>query len=110
MKTHSVITTTPVGNVNSLPNNIAITTDGKLAYVDTLNGIIVTAIDTKTHSIIASIQADNGQNFVAFTPNGKFAYVGNQDETVSVFDVKTHSIIETIFIGGNPVSIAFTPN
>ncbi|MDX8366220.1 hypothetical protein [Cytobacillus sp. IB215665] len=50
---------------------------------------------------------------IAFTPDGKHAYVTNSGvdgggNTISVIDVKTHSVIATILVGDNPSIIAFT--
>ncbi|MGM7681590.1 YncE family protein [Cytobacillus sp. Hm23] len=86
-KTHSAIATISSRNIPDNAN-IAITPDGKIAYVATSNGNTVIVIDIKTHSVIATIQVENNkppQRFVSFTPDGKLAYVGNNIEgTVSV--------------------------
>jgi YVTN family beta-propeller protein len=48
---------------------------------------------------------------VAFSPNGKKAYVTNAgDNTVSVINVKTGEETDTINVGDNPYSVAFSPN
>ncbi len=63
----------------------------------------IAVIDTKTHSIVATIQVGDGPQDVKSTPDGKLAYVVNQGDdvisgSVTVIDVKTHSIVATISI------------
>ena len=48
---------------------------------------------------------------VAFSPNGKKAYVTNiEDDTVSVIRVATGDVTDTIPVGDDPYSVAFSPN
>ncbi len=48
---------------------------------------------------------------VAFTPNGAFAYVVNQNSNnVSVIDTTTRTVTATITVGTNPWGVAFAPN
>jgi YVTN family beta-propeller protein len=48
---------------------------------------------------------------VAFSPNGKRAYVANlSDDTVSVITVATGDVVDTITVGDGPSSAAFSPN
>jgi YVTN family beta-propeller protein len=49
---------------------------------------------------------------VAFSPNGKKAYVANaNDGTVSVITVATGAVAaDTIDVGDGPASVAFSPN
>jgi YVTN family beta-propeller protein len=48
---------------------------------------------------------------VAFSPNGKKAYVANYlGSTVSVITVKTGEETDTIDVGDIPYSVAFSPN
>ena len=47
---------------------------------------------------------------VAFSPNGKLAYVTNHGvDSVSVITVKTGSVASTIAVGDRPSSVAFSP-
>ncbi|MFS1517480.1 YncE family protein [Bacillus sp. SCS-151] len=74
-KTHSIIANIPVQQ-NGI-DKIAITPDGKLAYVTssiTTFQSNVTVIDTKTHSVIASVLAGIQQSDIAITPDGKLVY------------------------------------
>jgi YVTN family beta-propeller protein len=47
---------------------------------------------------------------VAFSPNGKKAYVTNyDDETLSIINVASGEVTDTITVGGYPISVAFSP-
>jgi YVTN family beta-propeller protein len=48
---------------------------------------------------------------VAFSPNGKKAYVANYfDDTVSIITVSTGKVSRKIRVGDYPNSVAFSPN
>jgi YVTN family beta-propeller protein len=48
---------------------------------------------------------------VAFTPNGKKAYVTNSSGgTVSVITVATGTVSRRIRVGDDPISVAFSPD
>jgi YVTN family beta-propeller protein len=47
---------------------------------------------------------------VAFSPNGKKAYVTNyEDETLSIINVASGEVTDTISVGAYPISVAFSP-
>ena len=57
------------------------------------------------------ISVGDAPNSVAFSPNGKKAYVANYNEdTVSVITVATGEETSTITVGNGPTSVAFSPN
>ncbi|MDX8366742.1 cytochrome D1 domain-containing protein [Cytobacillus sp. IB215665] len=113
-KTHSLITTLPVGSpaaFSGAPQSL--TPDGKFVYTINVNGRSVSVIDTKTHSVIATIQFDASTlpQAIDTSPDGKLVYVTTNQGTVPVLDVKTHSIIATVSIGELPLtSVKFTPD
>ena len=58
-----------------------------------------------------TINVGHNASSVAFSPNGKKAYVTNSnDGTVSVITVATGAVTETITVGDYPASVAFSPN
>ncbi|MGM7680974.1 YncE family protein [Cytobacillus sp. Hm23] len=74
------------------------------AYVVNGSGL-VSVIDTKTHSVIATVPVGQLPSNIKFTPDGKLAYVTNAlngSTEVSVIDTKTHSVIATIEVGNAP--------
>ena len=61
-------------------------------------------------AVVDTVTVGESPYSVAFSPNGKIAYVGNADDTVSVITVATGDVTGTINVGDSPVSVAFSPN
>ncbi|MGM7680972.1 YncE family protein [Cytobacillus sp. Hm23] len=86
--------------LGTFPSSVAITQDRKLAYVTNESTACnsVSVIVTKIHSVIATVSVAIGPAMVAFTPNGKLAYIvhvrseGGAINLLSVIDTKTHSV------------------
>lgn len=115
--TDKVIDTITVGQS---PWGVAITPDGKRAYVANLSDTI-SVIDTRTNTVINTIPDTDGPFGVAITPDGTRAYVSNAKGTVSVVDTSTNTVITTIpildfprpgfgFPAFNLVGIVITPD
>ena len=111
--TNTVIETITVGQS---PWGIAITPDGKRAYVASLSGTI-SVIDTATSNVIDTITESDGPLGVAVTPDGTRAYVSNVRGTVSVVDTSTNTVITKIpvldrfgFPASNLPAIVITPD
>ena len=61
--------------------------------------------------VVDTISVGNAPYSVAFSPNGKKAYVTNRfDDTVSVITVATGNVTDTVGVGDSPESVAFSPN
>jgi YVTN family beta-propeller protein len=106
--TNEVVTTV---TVERNPGNLAITTDGKYAYVANLASNSVSVIDTATNTITKTITGFSGPNGLAITPNDEYAYFTNgANATVLVINTATNDLSATITVGTNPYSIAFTPD
>lgn len=97
--TNTVVDTITVGQS---PWGIAITPDGKRAYVANTSGTI-SVIDTATNTVTATITDSDGPSGVAITPDGTRAYVSNGLGTVSVVDTSTNTILTNIPITDFPV-------
>ena len=104
--TGTVITKVKVGGV---PRGIAITPDGKKAYVaNSWNGN-VSVIDTATNTVTATVTV--GAYHVAVTPDGRKVYVTNYGgNDVSVIDTDTNTVIATVPFGNWPTRVAVTPD
>jgi YVTN family beta-propeller protein len=106
----------PPITVGTDPIGIAITPDGKFAYVANFayeEPGTVSVIDTQTNQVVGTpITVGKGPYGVAITPDGKFAYIPNSESgTVSVIDTQTNQVVGTpIMVGGVPRSIAITPD
>ncbi len=99
-------------SVGKEPEAIAITPNGKTAYVANLGSENVSVIDLETNTVVATIGVGKEPVAVAITPNGKSAYVVNTDsEDISVIDTETNKVIgPPISAGRQPWGIAITPD
>ncbi|MGM7680969.1 hypothetical protein ACSVDA_02325 [Cytobacillus sp. Hm23] len=76
----------------------------------------MSVIDTKTHSVIATVPVEESPDTITITPDGKLAYVlfaVSDDSFIAIIDTKNHSIIATVLIGVDEDSINavyFTPD
>ena len=100
------------------PLAVAITPDGKTAYVttqamsDPATGS-VTPIDTATNTPGTPIPIGDTPLAVAISPDGKTAYVASQagDGSVVPIDIATNTVGAAIPVnGGLPVAVAITPD
>ena len=97
--------------VGSGPAAIAITPDGKTAYVVNGTAGTVTPIDTATNKPGPAIVVGREPAAIAITPNGKTAYVVNTTSgTVTPITTATGTAGPPITVGKYPMSIAITPN
>jgi outer membrane autotransporter protein len=102
----------PVGN---FPTGVAITPDGRFAYITNQDAIgTVSIIDAAGKTVLpGTIPVGSFPLGVAVTPNARFAYVANGNDTVSVIDVGNNSApIATIPLGTGtePFGVAVTPD
>jgi YVTN family beta-propeller protein len=99
----------PVGND---PFAIAITPDGKHAYVTNSVSNNVSVIDTATNTVeAATLAVGTNPTAVAVTPDGKHAYVANLgSNSVSVIDAASNTVVATIPVGNAPDAVAVTPD
>jgi len=115
----NIVTTTIADD--SGPSGVAITPDGKKAYV--AQGYSVGepgnlwVIDLTTGSVINKIKVtDSNLDSVAITPDGRSVYVGNNNDedntvsTVTVISTATNAVTATIPVGQLAYAITFTPD
>jgi YVTN family beta-propeller protein len=94
------------------PAAIAITPDGKTAYVANY-GLTnsVTPIDTATNTVGTPISVGDKPDAIAITPDGKTAYVVNQiSKSVTPITLATNTTGTAIAVGDGPSGIAITPD
>jgi YVTN family beta-propeller protein len=100
----------PVGGE---PEGVAVTPDGKHAYVTNAAFSIgsVSVIDTAANTVGDTIPVGTAPFGVAVTPDGKDAYVANlEDNTVSVIDTATNTVVGTpITVGSFPLGVGIIP-
>jgi YVTN family beta-propeller protein len=94
--------------VGSGPDDLAITPDGKTAYVASINSGTVTPIATATNTADPPIPLGFDTFAIAITPDGKTAYVAKGDGTVTPIATATNTAGPPIPAG--PGVIAITPD
>jgi YVTN family beta-propeller protein len=105
---NTVVATVGVGGN---PIGIAVTPDGKHAYVANQVSNNVSVIATATNTVMATVPVGFGPTGIAVTPDGKRAYVTASADTVSVIDTTTNTVVATIVVGFfNSINIAITPD
>lgn len=128
---------TVVGTISGFsgPFAIAITPDGKYAYVTNFGsnnfapiGTTVAVVDLTSNTIIKMIDLAIQPSGIAITPDGRYAYVSNYNTlysngapaftgltagqgTVNIIDIATNTVIPPIIpVGQSPDAIAISPN
>jgi YVTN family beta-propeller protein len=93
------------------PTSVAITPDGKYAYVTDVFGKSVSVIETGLRRNVATIEEVGGSPFgVAITPDGRYAYVTDSGTNeVTVISTQTKKAVEPIKVGNGPTGIAISP-
>ena len=97
-------------------DQIAITPDGKTAYVANTGLNTVTPISTATNTAGKPIRVGPAPVWIAITPDGKTAYVVNethnewQSGTVTPISTATNTPGKPIRVGRIPFEIAITPD
>ena len=108
--TNSVVGAIPVGGE---PVDVAVTPDGRYAWVVDGSGGSVSVIDTKTRQVVQGpITVGTAPRGIAITPNGGRAYVTNSgDGTVTVLDTGTYGPVgQPIPVGKEPDGVAISPD
>jgi YVTN family beta-propeller protein len=97
--------------VGANPEGIAVTPNGRTAYVANYGSNTVTPIDTATRQAGQPISVGGRPFAIAVTPNGRTAYVANYGSgTVTPIDTATNHAGQPIKAGLHPRAIAITPN
>ena len=91
------------------PEVIAITPDGKHAYVTNNIPNTVSVIETTGNTVVATVAVGSFPIAVAVAPDGKHVYVTNSSGTVSVIATATNTVVATVPVGTNPNGIAIVP-
>ncbi len=100
-------TTVDAIKVGSTPQQIAISPDGKSAYVTNYGSNTVSIIDTVTNKVVDAnpattavdaIAVRSNPDGVALSADGSLVYVANGDDRISVIDTKTKTVVNTLRI------------
>jgi len=94
------------------PASVAITPDGKYAYVTDVFGKSVTVIETGLRRKVTTIEEIGSQPFgIAITPDGKYVYVTDSgSDEVAVISTATKKLVKAIPVGAKPTGVAIAPS
>ena len=107
LKSASVVKTILVGNS---PVGIAVSANGRRAYVTNADDNTVSVITTRKGKVIATIPVGTDPEGIAVAPDNATLYVvNNQSSSVSVVAAKTNKVIGTIAVGLLPLGVVFNP-
>jgi YVTN family beta-propeller protein len=110
----AINTASRVGRVVAVghhPFGIALTPNGRTAYVTNQGSDTVTPIDVATMTAAAAIPVGRLPGAIAVAPDGRTVYVANGDETtITPIHVATGIAAPVIQVGGQPAGLAITPN
>ena len=94
----------------ALPNSIAITPDGKRAYVMNFVGDSVTVIETGTRIPIKTIPLTANAESIAISPDGKTVYATvESNERVFTISTETNTVTGSILAGTEASALAVSP-
>jgi YVTN family beta-propeller protein len=100
-----------VATDQSISHMVAVTPDGKRAFVANIGAGSVTAIDLAGSRKLADIETGQGAEGIAVSPDGKRVWVANREaDTLSVIDASTLKVVATVPCPGFPIRVAVTPD
>jgi YVTN family beta-propeller protein len=93
------------------PTSVAITPDGKYAYVTDSGDESVSVIETGLRRNVATIEKVGKFPFgIAITPDGKYAYVTDRvGNEVAVISTQTKKVVKSLKVGVEPTGVAISP-
>jgi YVTN family beta-propeller protein len=84
---------------------------GPKAYIGNFGDNTVSAVDTATGKVVATIPVAAGPHGMAITPDGRTVYVsGDGSSSVSVIDTASDTVTKTIEVGKTPNGVTLTPD
>jgi YVTN family beta-propeller protein len=90
----------PLGNQ---PERIALTPDGRRAYIVNLGSNSVSVVDLERRAVIATIEVGKLPFNALMSPKGDKVYVGNiRSDSLSVIDTASNQVVRTIETAAGP--------
>ena len=103
--------TTSVNPGMTSPYIMALTPDGSRIYVTNVNYGTVTAINTATNTIAATINVGQGPHGICISPDGSKVYVASViTNSVAVISTATNSVIQTYSSFDSPSVLSLSPD
>ncbi|MFM7146322.1 MAG: beta-propeller fold lactonase family protein [Actinomycetales bacterium] len=110
---YSQVATIAVGQA---PGEVAISRNGRRAYVTNEDGGSVTVIDLKTRRVVATIRVGTAPRGVVVSPDNRRVYVANNGGdaqrlgTISVIDAQAARLLSTVGTLASPENLAISPD
>lgn len=103
---------TPVASIftGTRAHVVTLTNNNKHAWVANIADNTISIIDTSIYRILGTIPVGKGPMGIAFSRDGKFAYVSSKDQMVNVIDTTAHQFIKQIPVGPNPHFLTLGPD
>jgi YVTN family beta-propeller protein len=89
---------------------VTLTNDNRHAWVANIEENTVSIVDTTLLRILGTIPVGKGPMGIAFSRDGHYGFVTNQDKTVAVVDTSSHTVIKKIPVGTNPHFVILAPD
>ena len=97
-------------NVGTQPYAVAVTPDGKQAYVANCGGDVF-VIATSNNTVSSKVVVGGCPYDVAITPDGTRAYVVRDNaNSVWAIDTSSNTVVAKVTVAGTPGAIAITPD
>ncbi len=92
------------------PMGVVASADGAHVFVSTGRGKSVVMIDTKTNTVVGSVEVGERPWGIAVTPDGSMVFTANgPSNDVSFVDVPGRKVIAKVKVGDRPWGVAFLP-
>jgi DNA-binding beta-propeller fold protein YncE len=85
-------------------DRLAVSPDGKILYVPSLEGPHWHAVDSATGDVIAKVVTDSGAHNTIYGPDGRYVYLaGLKMPKLLIADARTHKVVKEVGPFGNMV-------
>ena len=85
-------------------DRLAVSPDGKILYVPSLEGPHWHAVDSATGDVIAKVVTDSGAHNTIYGPDGRYVYLaGLKKPKLLIADARTHKVVKEVGPFGNMV-------
>ena len=103
---------------NTIPNignnqaGVAISPDGKFAYIAAKGSRTINVIDVGTRTVVTTVNLiGNSPTGVVVTPDNRYLYISMlASAEVQVMDTRTYQIVKIIPVGSTPEGVSVTPD
>jgi len=93
--------------INGTPFAVAMSPDGKRAYITDSANDRVSVLDVATRAVVGSIAVGGAPSGIAVAGDGRAYVVNSADGTVTVFDTATNRIMRPyVYVGSDPTGVA----